>query len=149
MSKLRSEMDEMELLLDQWDILKSELHNFGNLNREFAEYGAIAHKGYIVNDPSYLINLCRNTVNRLSACMKLAAYTLAGQLAMLPAEKCKWTAQKYTLNELFKTDEVFETECKGIYWLEGTKQHTRYCIYCGKEIEFYLEEPEDDEPEAA
>lgn len=63
---------------------------------------------------------------------------------LLPAEKCKWTADLDTNNECFSTD------CKKGFWVEdGYTSRLKFCIFCGKEIEYCLEEPEDDEPEAA
>jgi len=142
--KLRADMNEMELVLDQWDVLKEELHRIPKLVAEFAEYGTITVKGYTLNNSGFVIHSAKNTISRLTACMKLASYTLAGQLAMLPAEKCKWTSDLDTDNACFSTD------CGDGFWFQsGFDDSYKFCIFCGKEIDLCLEEPEDDEPEAA
>ena len=62
---------------------------------------------------------------------------------LLPAEKCKWIQCGNG------DDGDYETECDNYFILDTQTDGMDFCIYCGKEIEFCLDEPEDDEPEAA
>lgn len=82
--KLIQNIDTIEVALSNWMIFYEKIMEIPDIVDLFIKNDkATLYDNFAIPDLETFLYFTRNDISRISACMEIAAYTLAGQLAML------------------------------------------------------------------